>query len=177
MEQRIGRGRAGFWAAAALVTLVCATRLLPHPPNFAPVGAVALFGAAYFADRRAAFAVPLVAMLLSDLALGFHATMAYVYGAFALISLVGFGFLRGKATPLRTAVAAVASTAIFFLVSNFGVWAVGSYYPKNAVGLAECYVAAIPFLGNTLAGDLFYSAVLFSPAWLAQRYLSTTQAR
>ena len=177
MERNIGKGRAGFWAAAALVALVCATRLLPHPPNFAPVGAVALFGAAYFNDRRAAFAVPLAAMFISDLALGFHATMAYVYGAFALISLLGFGFLRGRATPPRTAAAALFSTALFFLVSNFGVWASGSYFPKNAAGLLECYVAAIPFLGNTLAGDLFYSAVLFSPAWLAKRYLAPGRGR
>ncbi|MDW8335083.1 MAG: DUF6580 family putative transport protein, partial [Bacteroidia bacterium] len=67
---------------------------------------------------------------------------------------------------------ATGSTAIFFLVSNFGVWAVGDFYPHNAAGLVECYVAAIPFLGNTFAGDVFYGAVLFSPAWLAKKYLA-----
>jgi hypothetical protein len=172
MEKAIGKGWIGFWAAAMLVIIVCATRWMPHPPNFAPVGAVALFGSAYFADRRAALLVPLAGMLLSDLVLGFHSTIIYVYGAFALISLWGFAFLRGKATPVRTLAAAVGSTVIFFVVSNFGVWAMGNYYSQTAVGLLECYVAAIPFLGNTFLGDLFYSAVLFSPAWWALRRFS-----
>ena len=156
---------------ALLVGLIlgaAASRLIPHPPNFAPIGAIALFGGATFRDRRWAFATPLAAMLLSDAVLGFHSLMPFVYGSFALIVCLGL-LLHGRRRLAPIGVAALSSSMIFFLITNLGVWAMGSYYPKTASGLLACYVAAIPFLGNTALGDAFYSAALFGGLALAER--------
>lgn len=158
----------------AFVAAVAALRLVPHPYNFAPVTAMALFGGAHF-DRRAwAFAVPLAAMALSDLALeglfgiGFHDQMAAVYLSFAAV--VGIGLLlRGRRRTMPIAAASVAASVLFFVVTNFGVWATGTLYPLTLSGLIACYVAAIPFFGSTLLGDLFYVGVLFGGFALAER--------
>ena len=148
---------------AAILTAIfvaAALRLVPHPPNFTPIGAMALFGGAYFGRRTLAFAAPLGAMLLSDAVLGFHSGMPYVYASVALIVLIGWAVASRK-TPLGIAAAAVASSVLFFAVTNFGTWATGELYPRTLAGLEACYVAAIPFFQNTLAGDLFFSALLF----------------
>ncbi len=147
-----------------------AMRLLPHPPNFDAIGAIALFGGAQFEDKRWALGVPLAAMLLSDAVIGFHGQMLLVYASFALIVCIGF-WLRERKTLLPVTVAAVASSVLFFLLTNFGVWAFDALYPKTLAGLLACYVAAIPFLGNTLAGNLFYVAVLFGGFALAEKKL------
>jgi hypothetical protein len=166
--------RARFWLLASMVVGVAVMRILPHPPNFAPVAAMAPFGGAHF-DRKAwAFGVPVAAMLLSDAALevvfgwGFHALMPVVYLSFAAI--VGIGFLlRRRRRVASVAVAALASSTLFFVTTTFAVWAAGSLYPHTVMGLASCYVVAMPFYGLTLAGDLFYSAVLFGAFALAER--------
>jgi hypothetical protein len=156
-----------FAALCTLVALAALARLLPHPPNFTPVGALALFGAATFRDRRVALLAPLAAMLLSDAVLGFHSGMPVVYSAF--VGVVGIGLLlRGRRTPLRLAGAALAASVLFFVVTNFAVWATGSMYPKTAGGLIACYVAALPFFGSTLAGDAFFTAALFGGLALAE---------
>jgi hypothetical protein len=156
-----------------------ASRLIPHPPNFAPIGAMALFGGACFADRRAAFVVPLAAMLLSDLvigllsgnlAMGLHRLIPVVYGSFALIVCLGF-WLRRRRKVVPVGGAALASSVLFFALTNFGVWALGSLYPKTWDGLVACYVAAIPFFHNTLLGDAVYTAVLFGGLALAEKGL------
>jgi len=145
-------------------------RLVPHPPNFAPIGAMALFGGACFANKRAAFAVPLIAMFLSDVVLGFHRLMPVVYGSFVLI--VGLGFLlRRRRTLLPIAGAALASSVLFFIFTNFGVWALGSWYPKTWEGLTACYIAALPFFRNTLLGDAVYAAALFGGLALAEKQI------
>ena len=157
-----------FWMLTALVGAAALARLIPHPPNFTPVGAIALFGAACFADRRLAFGIPLVAMLLSDLLLGalfygwgtFNAATPAVYGAFLLCGAIGLGLRRGR-TPWRIGGASVGAAVVFFAVTNFAVWLTSGMYPLNAGGLAACFAAAIPFFGNTLAGHLVFSAVLF----------------
>lgn len=148
------------FALALVVLAAAASRLLPHPPNFTPIAAMALFGGAHFADRRQAFLVPLGVMALSDLVIGLHQLVPVVYGSFALIVGIGL-WLRTRRTPATIAAAAIASSVVFFLITNFGVWALGSWYPKTAAGLLAAYVAAVPFFRNTLAGDLFYTAVLF----------------
>jgi len=135
-------------------------RLVPHPPNFAPIGAMALFSGAYLGRRPAAFAAPLGAMVLSDALLGFYSGFWITYLAVGLIVLVGALVLLRK-SPLRIAGAAVASSVLFFLVSNFGTWALSGMYPHTPAGLAACFVAAIPFFQNTVAGDLFYATLLF----------------
>ena len=147
--------------------------------NFAPIGAMALFGGACFAHRRAAFVVPLAAMFLSDLAigllsgnlsLGLHRLIPVVYGSFALIVCRGF-WLRTRRTVVPIAGATLASSVLFFVLTDFGAWALGSLYPNTWEGLVACYVAAIPFFHNTLLSDAVYSTALFGGLALAERGL------
>jgi hypothetical protein len=142
-----------------LVLAAAMSRLLPHPPNFVPIAAIALSSAVYF-DKRFVLVIPLAAMLLSDLFLGFHSGMVWVYGSFGLIALIGL-WLKSNKKPLPIVGAALASSVVFFVVTNFGVWLMGTMYPKTAEGLIACYVAAIPFFQNTVMGDLVYTGVLF----------------
>jgi hypothetical protein len=152
----------------AIILAAALSRLLPHPPNMASVSAVALFGGAYFTDRRMAFLVPLAALLLSDFVLGFYRHMEVVYLSFAAIVGIGL-WLRTNRTVPRIAGAAVASSLLFFLTTNFDVWAFGSLYPKTLEGLTACYIAAIPFFWNTLQGDLLYTLLLFGGFTLLER--------
>ena len=148
-------------ALAAVILLAAASRLLPHPPNFTPIGAIALFGGAHLRERWLAFIVPLAAMALSDLVIGWHRLVPLVYGSFALTVVIGMWLRDRKSVWPITAAAALASSVLFFVLTNFGVWAFGAMYPKTLPGLVATYVAAIPFFRNTVAGDLFYTAVLF----------------
>ncbi|HXG23248.1 MAG TPA: DUF6580 family putative transport protein [Chthonomonadales bacterium] len=171
--------RIRFLVLAGMILAAAASRLVAHPPNFAPIGAMALLGGACFAQRRTAFVVPLGAMLLSDLAigllsgdfaLGLHRLIPFVYGSFALIVCLGF-WLRRRRNALPIAGATLAASVLFFMLTNFGVWVAGSWYPKTWEGLVACYVAAIPFFHNTLLGDAVYSTVLFGGFALAERAL------
>lgn len=153
----------------ALIGVVALTRLLPHPPNFTPVLALALFGAGVFADRRVAVLAPLAAMLLTDALIGLHATLPFVYGAVALTSLLGLGLLRDRSSPGRVGALALGSSVLFFVLTNFGVWLVQDLYPHTAAGLWACYLAAIPFFHNTLASTVVYALALFCGLWAAER--------
>jgi hypothetical protein len=158
----------------ALISVILAaslSRLLPHPPNMTSVAAVALFGGAYFSDRRLAFLVPLAALFLSDLFLGFYGHMEVQYLSFALIVCIGL-WLEKDRSVLKIAAAALASSVLFFLLTNFGVWAFASLYPRTLAGLMDCYIAAIPFFRNTLQGDLLYTAILFGGFALLERRFS-----
>lgn len=150
----------GLIAAAAL------TRLIPHPPNFTPFAAVALFAGAYLRDRRLAFAVPLAALFLTDALIGFHSTMAFVYAGMAVTVGMGLWLARRRTAP-RILAGGLASSVVFFVLTNFGTWLMQDLYPKDWAGLTACYVAAIPFFDNSLAGMLLYGGVLFGlMAWL-----------
>jgi hypothetical protein len=149
-----------FLFLAGMILLAAASRLIPHPTNFSPIAALALFGGAQFADKRLAFLVPLAAMFLSDLVLGLHSLIPVIYGSFALIVCLGF-WLRRRQNVWTIGGVAIVGALLFFILTNFGVWAMGQMYPKTAAGLVACYVAAIPFFQNTLLSDLFYSALLF----------------
>ena len=151
-----------------LIVAAALSRLLPHPPNFSPVEATALFAGAYFADRRLAMAVPLLAMLLSDLVLGFHSGVVVVYGCMILIAWFGAG-LAVKRNPARIAAYALGSAVFFFVVTNFFVWATSGMYPLSFEGFVACYAAAVPFFQNTLAGVAVYSVVLFGGFALLER--------
>ena len=151
-----------------MIFAAAASRLCPHLPNFTPIAAMALFGGAHFADKRLAFGVPLLALLLSDAVQGFHSGLLSVYGSFVLIVVLGFG-LRSNRAILPVAGTALAGSLLFFVITNFAVWAAGMLYPRTSAGLVECYVAALPFFRNTLTGDAFYTAVLFGGFALAQR--------
>lgn len=150
------------------IVAAAALRLVPHPPNFTPIGAMALFGAAHLGRRPLAMAAPLSALLLSDLVLGFYSGMWVQYLAVALIVALGWVALT-KVSALRVAGAALASSILFFVVSNFGTWALSGMYPLTAAGLAACYAAGIPFFQNTLAGDLFHCGLLFGGFALLER--------
>lgn len=148
-----------FFTVAAMVFAAALTRLVPHPWNFTPLAAMALFAGAHFADRRLALAVPLIALLISDVFLGFYSTMAWIYASFMISVLIG-RLVRRNREILPIFGAAFASSIQFFVVTNFGHW-LASDYPRTPAGLAACYGAAIPFFRNTLMGDLFFTAVLF----------------
>lgn len=138
------------------------TRLVPHPWNLTSVTAMALFGGAYFTDRRWAFAAPLLALLLSDMVLGFYPHMEVPYLAFTITVCIGLG-LQKRRTAARIAGAALLSSVVFFVVTNFGEWLlrVELPYPKTVDGLIACYVSALPFFGNSLLGDAIYTLLLF----------------
>ncbi len=162
-----------FGVLVLIVLLAAFSRLIPHPPNFAPIGAMSLFGAAYFSRKYLAFVVPIGAMWLSDLLLNnviygqyfdhfvwFYNGFYWTYAAFIFIGLIGFGLLK-KVRPVNLLIASLSASVVFFLVSNFGVWASGTMYPNTFSGLMSCYAAGLPFLKNTLIGDLAYSGALF----------------
>ena len=156
-----------------LIALLCAIavaailRLVPHPPNFTPIGAMALFSGAYLGRRAIAFAAPLAALLVSDAVLGFYSGMEFQYLSVALVVLLGWLALS-RVSLLRLGAVTLASSILFFAISNFGVWLVSGMYPHTAAGLAACYVAAIPFFQNTVAGDLFYVTLLFGGLRIAE---------
>lgn len=153
--------RLGVWIGALPYGLIAAgavLRIAPHPPNLAPIGAMALLSGAVLPGGWA-FAVPLAALVLSDAVLGFYPGWIWVYGSFALIVLIGMA-LRTRRTMLRVAGAAVGSSVLFFAVTNFGEW-LGPLYPHTLAGLGADFAAAIPFFRNTLLGDLAYALAFF----------------
>ncbi len=175
---------AGMIGAAAL------SRALPHPPNFAPMNAMALFAGAYLADRKTfAIIVPLLAMLLSDTLLhiltgwGFHADMWIVYGTIAIITVLGFRLQNEQNGEQRSTAKligfSVLASVLFFIVTNalpFAVHGMYGMYPRTWDGLIACFVAAIPFFQNALLGDLVFTAVLFGGFALAQRTVPSLRA-
>lgn len=162
--------------AMVLILVAAFSRLIPHPPNFTPLAAMALAGGVYL-DRRFALLVPLMALFLTDAILGFHNLMAFVYGSFLAIGLLGF-WLRSHKKPAMVFGSALASSVLFFIVTNFGVWAIGgaTLYPKTLAGLMECYTLAIPFFRNTLLGDLIYTGALFGLFEFVHRFVPVTEA-
>ena len=162
-------------ALLAAIAAAAALRLVPHPPNFSPIDAMALFSGAYLAKRWMSFVAPLAALLVSDMVLGFYHGVATVYATVALIVIIGW-WLSSRRTPGWIAAAAVASSVTFFVITNFGMWLFSGIYPLTSAGLAACYTAAIPFFQNTLAGDLFYAALLFGGFRLAETILPRLRA-
>lgn len=150
-----------------LIVLIVVSRLLPHVWNVAPVAAVALLAGAVL-PKKWAVAIPLLGMLLSDWVIGFYRwpVMLAVYLSFALIAIAGAALKKMK--PVKLVVFSLASSTLFFLVTNFAVWAVGDWYPKTWAGLALCYTWAIPFFRNTILGDLIFTGVLFGAYSLVQ---------
>ena len=149
-----------FWLLTLMIFAAAFVRLIPHPPNFAPIAAMALFGGAYFNKKWAAFLVPLAAMLITDMILGFHETMWAVYLSFALIVVIGMLMLKNIKIG-NLFFASVISSVSFFIITNFGAWLSSGIYPKTSTGLVACYTAAIPFFHKTLLSDLFFVGILF----------------
>jgi hypothetical protein len=156
-------------AALALVFFGVVMRLLPHPANLAPVGAIALFGGAVL-PRKLGWWLPLAIMVASDYVLGFYSGIAFTWAAFLLVGLFGM-MLRRSNNWFRVPFGALGSALIFFAVSNFGVWVQGNLYPHSWTGLTDCFTMALPFFRNTFLGDITYSVVLFGTYTFALRWL------
>jgi len=155
--------------AACLVGLIVVARLIPHAPNFTPVVAAGLFAGVVFRSRAMAVALPVAAMLLSDLVIGAEdwRIRAAIYAALILPVLLGIGGRRFRLVVALLPLA-LTSSLLFFAVSNFAVWMFSGMYTHDAAGLVQCYVLALPFLQNTLIGDVAWTAVLFGSWWLVQ---------
>ena len=133
---------------------------MPHPPNFTPLLGMAVFSGVIFDRKIFALVIPLVAMLLSDLVIGFHSSMPIIYFAIMLNVAVGF-LLVSKFSYLKSILALVSGAVIFFIVTNFAVWLGGSYYPQDLSGLIACYIMGLPFFQNTLLSTLMYGLGAF----------------
>ncbi len=155
-----------FALIVGLILVAASFRLIDHLPNFTPVGAIALFAGAYITNRILAFIVPLAALLLSDLYLGFYGwEMLVPYIGFLLTILMGFNLQNNK-SAVRVGLTSIAASVVFYVFTNFALFYPETLYPHTFAGIIESYVAGIPFFRNALAGDLFYSAALFGSFYL-----------
>lgn len=158
------------WTLILMILVAAFSRLIPHMPNFTAIVAMGLLAGAQFQNRTLAVLVPLAALLVSDLLIGFHGEMLWVYGSIAFISLLSVSLLNSQSRWTRIALVSLASSVLFFLVTNFAVWLEAGLYPKTFMGLTDCYLMALPFLANQVAGDLFYSGVLFGAYAMVRNY-------
>ena len=171
----------GILMAIFLVLFGVVTRFLPHPPNFAPIAAIALFGAVYL-PKRMALILPLAAMFVSDLFIGFYGTsvMIAVYASFFLTGVFGL-WLRRHKKWYTIGGGAILSAILFFVVTNIAVWAFTPWYAKTLSGLSRCFTMALPFFRNTVLGNIFYATSLFGAYELASAYatkmLKSSQAQ
>ena len=178
---KISENSTRFWFLAIVIFVVTLSRLLPHPWNFTPVAAIALFAGAYLLNSRMAFILPLAALLISDILIeigfrmgfnaygGFYPDIFVVYISFLII--IGIGrYLRNNIKAIPVLLGVLSGSLIFYILTNFAVWVVsnGTMYPMTMTGLIECYVAAIPFFRGTLAGDVIYTGLLFGSFELIQ---------
>lgn len=175
----------------SIILIAVLIRVFPHAPNFAPVAAMALFGGTYL-NRKYSILIVLTTMLVSDYLLLYihpfsnnfinlskvyspvsliHSTTLFVYGSFVLVSLIGV-WLSGRKSIKNVILASLASSILFFLVTNFGVWATGAY-SRDASGLLESYIMAIPFFRNTLLSDLFYTGAFLTSYEFVRTFLSS----
>jgi hypothetical protein len=165
METTISRRRAAI--AGGLMLAGVLLRLIPHTANFAPVGAIALFGGAVL-PARLAWWLPLGIMVVSDLIIGLHDTVLFTWLGFTLVGLYGM-LWRDVSNWHRAGLGALGGATIFYIVSNFGVWAAGNMYAHTWQGLIDCYAAGLPFFRTSLAADLTYATILFGLYALATR--------
>lgn len=171
--------------AVMLIVFAAASRLFPHYPNFTAIGAMAIFGGSVIKDKRLALALPLVALLLSDVVLqmagitqGFYGGQLFVYAAFLIIAALAT-FIR-KPGVANVMFASVWAGLVFFIISNIGVWLVGHghMYPKTLAGLAACFTNALPFykneffgnfLLNGIYGNIFFSTLMFGTYYMVNK--------
>jgi len=150
----------------SIIIIAAVLRLLPHLPNVTPITAMALFSGVYFTNKRYAFLIPLLAMFISDIYLGFSWISLFVYAGFVLVGYIGYTSKKIRFTTI------LLGSVSFFVITNFGVWLIG--YPKTIDGLVECYTLAIPFFRNSLLGDFFYAGVMyFAFEFISKKYLKT----
>jgi hypothetical protein len=152
----------------SMVLLAAALRIAPHPWNFTPIGAMALFSGALVKDRRLAFLLPLLALLAGDFFIGFNKLIPVVYASFLVNVLIG-RFLKDNRTLARIGGATFLAALQFFVVTNFAMWEFWGSFPRTSAGLLACYVNGLPLFWNTLAGDGLYAVLLFGGFALAER--------
>lgn len=160
VEQRRALALAGVLMLAGV-----GLRLLPHPANFAPVTAIAIFGGAVL-PRRLSIWVPVGLMMVSDVLIGLHSLIVVTWGCYALTALFSSLYLK-RPRLASTATLTLSSSLGFFVVTNFAVWLTSGMYTHSWSGLVHCYFLALPFFRNSLLSDLLYTAALFSVYWLA----------
>ena len=156
---------------AGIILILTISRLIPHPPNFTPIGAMAILAGLLIKDLRLAIAIPLAAMLLSDLIIGLHNSLLYVYAAIVIIVLCNRYLLKNIRLS-SLGVSSLLSAIIFFLVTNFGAWLSHDLYPRTANGLLQAYVAGIPFFYNTLLSTLFFIGISAATLTFASKRLA-----
>lgn len=144
-----------------LLLIGIASRIIPHTPNFTAVGAIAIIAGAYL-PKKFALIIPLLIMLISDSIVGFHTTMPWVYGSILLIGLLSV-YTGSKHLVIMPLVASI----LFFIITNFGVWASGTMYAKTLSGLLQSYAMGIPFFRGTLLGDSIFTLTLYGVLQLA----------
>lgn len=145
--------------AILLVIVAISTRLFPHPANFAAVGAVALFSGTYLKKKYALW-LPLIIMMVSDVIIGLHNLIFFTWGSFVLMGCIGL-WVRKNKNVQNVIFGTVTGSLVFFFVTNFAVWAFTPFYAKTVQGLTQCFVLALPFFRNSIAGDIFYVGVLY----------------
>lgn len=154
-----------------LIIAAAILRLLPHIPNFAPITAIGLFSGAYL-NKKWAFLIPIIALLLSDFFIGFYGwqVMVAVYGSFAVSGLLGV-WLRRRKNAGNVILVTLFASIQFYIITNFAVWAFGGLYPPTIAGLSASYINALPFFRNTLLGDFFYVGIMFGAYELVRYYV------
>ena len=135
-------------------------RFIPHPPNFTPILATAIYTPYMINDKWIAVLIPLSAMFIADIIIGFHPYMLWVYGAIGLSTLISNWSMRFNKKYMQLAIMTLVSSILFFVITNFAVWTIWDYYPKTIDGLIICYIKAIPFFQNTLLGTIIYTAII-----------------
>ena len=170
------KSKAGLIFIISVIVSGAFFRFIPHWPNFTPIAAMALFGGAYLGRRHLAFMIPFAAMFLSDLLLGLHKDMWAVYLAFGITVFIGT-LIRNNVKVISIISASLASSVIFFLLTNFAAWLSSPIYPQNFAGLMESYIAGLAFFNNgslglsffmnEIAGSLFYNGLFFGVFALA----------
>lgn len=161
---------ARFFAILGFILLGIFSRFLPHPPNFTAINAIALFGACSIGSLSLSLLSVFAAVFFSDLIIGFHSNMPFVYFSFGLTVLLGHWLKREKFQHYSPFFL-IASSIQFFVITNFGVWLTDCLYPKTFLGMECCYLAAIPFIANQIFGDLFYGVLLFGCFALVERFI------
>ena len=145
----------------SLILFLVASRVIPHPPNFTPVLAVAIFAPYFFRELAISTVIPLAAMVLADLILGMHSYMLWVYGAVVACVVTSYYLRRTGIYLVRIGSLALSSSFLFFVITNFGVWLSSGFYPQTAQGLFACYIAALPFFGNTLFSTIAFCGLFY----------------
>ena len=179
------QNKKGILLILVMILLAALSRLIPHPSNFTAIGAMTLFGSAYYSKKYFAFLAPLIAMWLSDLAINnviyaeyyenfvwFQSFQLYSFLSITLIAILGFVLFK-KVSIKNIAIGTLLAPTLFFIVSNFGSWmSPMALFPKTFDGLIQTYAAGIPFYRNNIMGTMVFSIVMFGVYYLITQKFS-----